>query len=415
MLRRRPMYRTLPLIIALLLAASFAAIPGVASARDPVADRYEQYDYARKTLNLTYEQYVARQADFRAAGCTNGWNDPGGTTKNCTKTEPLNQFDWTDDGCSGAEVAGYFGRAGSNVYRNLFNQPCRLHDFGYRNFGKGLKLYRHEDMRKIIDDRFAEEMLRLCDKKFSGVRKFANWVACGNEAGAVYNYLRFFGEKWGTAETAPQPPVGPLFSVNPVGPKPSGTVLTLTPSTPCPPGSVWATAYWGGDSRGGAYVDTGGWWVIRTQTVSSTDSVDPVTGLLVGDPRDLDIVVRCHNDSDVLMDYAEAAYHLSRGLPFALSLNTTDPATDVLTIQPVQACPVSADSVRIYTAAKPTGTSTSTYQEVSIAVSSDGRWDSKYFSYPSDPAGTEYSVGVQCWLGSKVSFYYQSAKITRNP
>jgi Prokaryotic phospholipase A2 len=69
-------------------------------------------------------------------------------------------FNWNDDGCSGP-----FGF--KEGYRKLFDQPCQLHDFGYRNYGqpKGLKLGRNEDVRKWIDKRFLQGMRRLCKTK----------------------------------------------------------------------------------------------------------------------------------------------------------------------------------------------------------------------------------------------------------
>jgi hypothetical protein len=42
-------------------------------------------------------------------------------------------FNWSDDGCSGPFLI-------RPVYRSLFNRPCQLHDFGYRNYGGGLRL-----------------------------------------------------------------------------------------------------------------------------------------------------------------------------------------------------------------------------------------------------------------------------------
>ena len=153
---------------------------------DAGSDRYEQYRYAVETINLTYSQYVARQTDFRANGCVNG-------TSGCRKPAPYNAFDWTDDGCSGRSVIGPI----SNVYRNLFNQPCRLHDFGYRNFGKGLTLYKNESMRAIIDNRLKAEMIRLCNHNFSHVWQVANKAACLKEANAVYGAVRILSD-WGS-------------------------------------------------------------------------------------------------------------------------------------------------------------------------------------------------------------------------
>jgi hypothetical protein len=163
------MWRALAL---LLLTAGAVSLANPASA-DATANRYEQYRYAMETINLSYERYVERQADFRAAKCTEGWPN---TSVHCAKPAPYNQFDWTDDGCSGAEFAWGAGHAVTNWYRDLFNQPCRLHDFGYRNLGNGLSLHRHEDMRRLIDSRFLVEMRRLCNNNFQGRARTVNRV-----------------------------------------------------------------------------------------------------------------------------------------------------------------------------------------------------------------------------------------------
>jgi hypothetical protein len=195
--------------LVLLLLGSFFIIATPASADSGSASRYEQYRYAMETINLSYESYVQRQGDFRAAGCTRGWPN---TSAGCTKPAPYNQFDWTDDGCSGAELAWGAGHAVTNWYRNLFNAPCRLHDFGYRNLGKGLALYRHEDTRRLIDARFLVEMHRLCQNNFQGFWKTANRVQCVTQAELVYqavsNYNRLRAN-WGTSGTPPTAPQAP--------------------------------------------------------------------------------------------------------------------------------------------------------------------------------------------------------------
>ncbi|HST49382.1 phospholipase A2 [Jatrophihabitans sp.] len=172
------------------LIVSVLSWPSRASA-DADSDRYEQYRYALETIHLTYYQYVTRQSGFRAVGCMSG-------SEGCRKPAPYNSFDWSDDGCSGADQIGSI----SSFYRTLFNQPCRLHDFGYRNFGKGLTLYRNESMRLAIDDRFKAEMFRLCNNKYPGWKKYINWVACQDEASIVYSAVRRLSN-WGASGSPP--------------------------------------------------------------------------------------------------------------------------------------------------------------------------------------------------------------------
>ena len=95
-------------------------------------------------------------------------------------------FNWNDDGCSGP-----FGF--KEAYRKLFDQPCQLHDFGYRNYGqpKGLKLGRNEDVRKWIDKRFLHEMRRLCETKLRNLTH--PLITCLAQAGVVYAVVRNAG------------------------------------------------------------------------------------------------------------------------------------------------------------------------------------------------------------------------------
>ncbi len=226
-MRRGFVVGTLVALAALAMCWSSAG----SAAADAASDRYEQYRYALETINLSYSQYVVRQNDFRAQGCANG-------ASGCRKPSPYNAFDWTDDGCSGAEQIGGL----SNVYRSLFNEPCRLHDFGYRNFGKGLTLYRHEDMRKRIDDRFKAEMVRLCNDKYQGWTKYLNWAACQNEASAVYATVRRLSN-WGSGGTPPaQPDACPSGDFS--GSTTDGTCGSPPPAKDnCPTGDVSGSLY----------------------------------------------------------------------------------------------------------------------------------------------------------------------------
>jgi Prokaryotic phospholipase A2 len=104
-------------------------------------------------------------------------------------------FIWSSDGCSipGKNVPGWVGALVKSV-SNLFNEPCQLHDFGYRNFGKGLALAPDENTRHWIDDRFYHEMQRLCNDKYSAWYRLANKEACLNEAHGMFLAVRGFGE-----------------------------------------------------------------------------------------------------------------------------------------------------------------------------------------------------------------------------
>jgi hypothetical protein len=97
----------------------------------------------------------------------------------------LKPFDWSTDGCSGPKFT-------QHVYKDLFDKPCRLHDFGYRNYGRGLHLGRNETTRAWIDLRFKQEMDRRCNH-FTGWQSGVG-VACRAAAHLIYDFERKTGE-----------------------------------------------------------------------------------------------------------------------------------------------------------------------------------------------------------------------------
>jgi hypothetical protein len=93
-------------------------------------------------------------------------------------------FDWSTDGCSFPTPA---------PLQDLFRGPCTLHDFGYRNYGHGLRLGSDENTRNWIDNRFLEEMQRLCRENFARWWQEANKLTCLSQAGTVWAAVRNFG------------------------------------------------------------------------------------------------------------------------------------------------------------------------------------------------------------------------------
>lgn len=193
----------------LALTAIMMSLVLVGSARaDQLADWQEQRRYAEETGDLTYAQFVVRQTDFRGSNCTLGWPEKPGdppTWSTCGKPRPYNSFDWTDDGCSGREQIGPV----SNIYRDLFNLPCRQHDFGYRNFGKGLTLERTEARRAWIDARFLTEMKRLCNDSFPQWWQIANKQVCFTTADIVYEAVRRLSNWSNAGSPQPSAPAAP--------------------------------------------------------------------------------------------------------------------------------------------------------------------------------------------------------------
>jgi hypothetical protein len=145
-----------------------------------VPPQCEQIRYARETSRLTYTDFMARKQDFLIHGCETP-NNPS-----CTKPSPYNAFDWTTDGCSPPTP---------DDWKAIFDSPCQQHDFGYRNFGKGLALKRSEAQRAYIDSRFLREMRRLCSTWGIGPQR----LTCRSVAKGMYGAVRVgsVGHLWG--------------------------------------------------------------------------------------------------------------------------------------------------------------------------------------------------------------------------
>lgn len=164
---------TRSLLAALLATAVTTMTHTGPAAADTTTDRAEQVRYGKETVELQNDRFMHRKADFVANGC--------GRLDTCRKPSPYHRFDWTTDSCSPPTPASW---------RNLFDPACQLHDFGYRNFGKGLTLGRNETTRRWIDDRFVVEMKGICNYRFSDWTQYANLQACFKEADAMYAAVR---------------------------------------------------------------------------------------------------------------------------------------------------------------------------------------------------------------------------------
>lgn len=86
-------------------------------------------------------------------------------------------YDWTTDGCTLTPPR----------WALRFRPACWLHDFGYRNYGRGLTLGRDERTRRWIDGRFRTEMLRLCAARPPG--RYARSL-CRVEASTMHLIVR---------------------------------------------------------------------------------------------------------------------------------------------------------------------------------------------------------------------------------
>jgi hypothetical protein len=132
--------------------------------------------------------------------------------------------------------------------KNLFDGPCQLHDFGYRNFGKGLTLRRNEDTRAWIDGRFEAEMKRLCNNNFPHIWQIPNREACFKEAEVIWAGVRngsFFGNDWskplpttGSPVTGPAPAPAVSLAQGPAAPAGFRYSIALQGFPPATPVSV---------------------------------------------------------------------------------------------------------------------------------------------------------------------------------
>jgi hypothetical protein len=105
------------------------------------------------------------------------------------------------DGCSlPAWLHKALGRLGLDdnaaTYAKFFRPSCRIHDFGYRNFGKGpykVTAGDSTDPRKSVDDRFHTLMNRKCGHNPPSVPAAPDDLVCKKVAGVFYQAVRKFG------------------------------------------------------------------------------------------------------------------------------------------------------------------------------------------------------------------------------
>ncbi|MEU3353435.1 phospholipase A2 [Streptomyces sp. NPDC037389] len=95
-------------------------------------------------------------------------------------------FDWDTDGCSPPTPRSW---------AKVFHDACVIHDFGYRNYGGGgLRLDPVEPRRERIDDRFLEEMLRICRDRPDVLANCAGTARTMHQAVRQYGGSAFYGE-----------------------------------------------------------------------------------------------------------------------------------------------------------------------------------------------------------------------------
>lgn len=104
-----------------------------------------------------------------------------------TATSGDRWYDWTSDGCS----APLIGNTGLSFN---FRDPCRRHDFGYRNitmlerrYGRGAAFWNHAN-RRAVDQQFLSDMRAHCRTRSILLRP-----SCFTWAQAFYAAVRIAG------------------------------------------------------------------------------------------------------------------------------------------------------------------------------------------------------------------------------
>ena len=96
------------------------------------------------------------------------------------QTAPATPFDWSSAGCSRTPPE----------WAAIFDGPCQQHDFGYRNFGNGLRLDRTEARRAWVDGRLLAGLRQVCAERYRSVRL----ALCRAKARLMWAAVRTFND-----------------------------------------------------------------------------------------------------------------------------------------------------------------------------------------------------------------------------
>ncbi|MFB9386407.1 cutinase family protein [Pseudonocardia petroleophila] len=202
---------------------------------------------------------------------------------------------------------------------------------------------------------------------------------------------------------------------------PTGTVVTVTPSTPCPTGSVSASLEAVGvDSLGRSSVGADGMWRIRQQTFTGATVVDSRSGLAVAAPISWTIRVKCKDSNGaVLKQYADSLFIGTQGVAARVQVSTsTDPAVLSAVVTPTANCPVPSNGIQIFASTLDLVTyESSATESARTTTNSSGGWSSVTVNLRRFDADTEVRVGVRCLSGfgtaSEVPTCFYSVPKTR--
>ena len=143
-------FLVISLVVVLATATAVAAPPASAASSGLLAQ-------ARRLVAMPYDAFLVVKA-----------------------TAPVAPFDWSTDGCSRTPPE----------WAALFDGPCQQHDFGYRNFGNGLRIDRTEARRTWIDGRLLVGLRQVCARRYAGVRR----TLCRTKARLMWAAVRTFND-----------------------------------------------------------------------------------------------------------------------------------------------------------------------------------------------------------------------------
>ncbi len=116
------------------------------------------------------------------------------------KAHPFKGISWSTNGCSvptsllKANYKTLIVGFSLDYYSGVFKKSCDRHDFGYRNYGKGLQLERTDVQRAKIDRKLSDNMDLQCKKRFGHkVLEYAQRKTCFRVSGLFYRAVRAFG------------------------------------------------------------------------------------------------------------------------------------------------------------------------------------------------------------------------------
>lgn len=150
-------------------------------------------DVLRNEDNQTLSSQAVSNKDLVHYIALNGWSNYNNYYQRRSQFSRLIKFD-SRNGCSTFQMGQELDRTNGQKFKNLFNDDCNLHDFGYDNFKWfGLATQYNKDR---IDYTFYAGMLDTCKWYYSKTWWDGKLSACYVAAGTFYSAVRALGGVW---------------------------------------------------------------------------------------------------------------------------------------------------------------------------------------------------------------------------